>query len=180
MYLYQVINAIYCYLGQIEPLQPCQCGQEIIIIPKLLTERVGMVLKTAEYYLMNLAKNGQVKVGKTTCRSCNSRTWLFHVHCRTLPDFWFLLRVTICSSQHPKILSEISSLKRRAITLIPFTFFPMYVVEQCEVLPQHIADWVDGRIVVSSYYVWHVYLWCTWLLSGVQIPYSSGPFFPSL
>ena len=35
--------------------------------------------------------------------------------------------VTICSSQHPKILSEISSLKRRAITLIPFTVFPMYV-----------------------------------------------------
>jgi len=35
--------------------------------------------------------------------------------------------VTICSSQHPKILPEISSLKRRAITLISFTVFPMYV-----------------------------------------------------
>jgi len=70
------------------------CGQEIIIIPKLLTERVGMVLKTAEYYLMNLAKNSQVKVGKMTCRSCNSRTWLFHVHCWTLPDFSFLLSIT--------------------------------------------------------------------------------------
>jgi len=27
------------------------------------------------------------------------------------------------------------------------------VVEQCKVLPQCIADWVDGRIAVSSYYV---------------------------
>ena len=57
---------------QIEPL--LRCGQEIITVPKLATERRDMVLKTAEYCLTIWAKNGQVEVGKTTRRSCNSKT----------------------------------------------------------------------------------------------------------
>jgi len=49
-------------MSQIKPLPIC--GQEIIIIPKLARERVGMVLKAAEYYLTNLAQERSGKSGK--------------------------------------------------------------------------------------------------------------------
>jgi len=48
-------------MSQIKPL--LICGQEIII-PKLARERVGMVLKAAEYYLTNLAQKQSGKSWK--------------------------------------------------------------------------------------------------------------------
>ena len=45
-----------------------------------------MVLKATEYYLTNLAKNSQVKVGKTTCRSCISRHDYFMFTVGLLPE----------------------------------------------------------------------------------------------
>jgi hypothetical protein len=45
-------------------------------------------------------------------------------------------------------------------------------VEWCKVLPQHVASWVDGGLVVSIYNMWHVYViymcsvWKSGLVTG--------------
>jgi len=50
-----------------------------------------------------------------------------------------------------KVVREIK--KQEARDMLKPKGHSRHQVEQCKVLPQHIADWVDGRIAVSSYYV---------------------------